>query len=666
MPKTQRYILLLLFAVLLASCKQKTVTQHDAQNDSVRKYLDLADTDTIPYHDKVKYNDKAYSLINLKRNDSVTRYFLADNIFNDKVLTQTEKILTKAKTLERLSISARDEVNKGRALKFYGLYYMLKSDNIKAMTYYFKAAKILKNIDKYRYYNVMLDLAHVQFYANDYQSSINTSLKMIKEISKINIKDKPRFLFLFTENIADNLFSLKQYNQSLSYCKKLELFEVKEKGNLLFASNYIELNDVKMANIYLDKLLKDQQIINTNPKSYFYAVSLKMLCNINYIESKVLIKNLLNVEKNLFNLNDVDCRNQNFKNLSICYAKAKDTLNAIQAAKKAVALSKEYKNPNEILNCLTQLIKVDKYNAASHMKEYVRINDSMQIAERRFRDKFARIQFETDEITQQKDQAIQRSWYVFGGLVVVLLIGILFLVLYYQRNKQKELVYQSNQEQANQEIYQLMLSQQAKEEEARQSEKKRIAQELQEGVMSKLETTRRNLEMLKEEQQPEIIQKAQPFIDGIQAIEEEIKTIAQGLNSQMFQERNSFTRVLQDFVAQQNQLQQAQYSLEIDSNIDWNTVSEAIKMNLYRIIQEASANTNKFAEAQHVIIRFVKNQNNLYFSVFDDGKGFDPELAHNGIGIKNMKQRMTQLNGKLFILSTIGKNTMISGEVPMS
>jgi signal transduction histidine kinase len=666
MPKTQRLISLLLLALLFASCKQKTVTQHDSQNDSVKKYLDLANSDTVQYHDKVKYNDKAYSFINLKRNDSLTRKFLYQNIFCDRELHRIDKIIKKAKILEQLSIAANDNCGRGQAIRFYGLYYMLKSDNIKAISYYFKAAKILKSIERFNYYAVMLDIAVVQYYANDFQNSINTSLETIKEVKEEKVWRKDLIQSCFTENIAESLLSLKQYKQSLEYCDKLKSFNVKGSDyNVLVAHNYFALKDYKKANIHLDKVINNKNTLCSSPGYYYFAISLKTLYNRNKLNRDVLINTLLNVEKELSSINDVFFRNTNFKHLSICYAQVKDTNNAIQAAKKAVALSKEYKNAINILECLNQLIQVDQKNASKYGQEYIRINDSMQIAERRFRDKFARIAFETDEITLQKDKAVQRTWWLAGAFSVAVFIGLLLFLVYHQRTKQKKLRHQQQQEQANQEIYQLMLSQQTKEEEARQSEKKRIAQELHDGVMNKLASTRLNLSVLRNEKNPALIEKAQPFIEGIYNIEQEIRAIAHGLNNQMFLESNSFTRVLQDFVEQQNQIQQAQYTLEIDSNIDWNTISEAIKMNLYRIIQEASANANKFAQAQHVTISFVKDQNNLCFSIFDDGKGFDPELTHNGIGIKNMKERVAKLNGKLLIHSTIGKNTMISGVVPI-
>ena len=64
---------ILLAGFFLSSCTQKSSNEvHSATNDSVKKYLDLAWDDTIAFDKRVKYNDKALSFIDLKKNDSLS------------------------------------------------------------------------------------------------------------------------------------------------------------------------------------------------------------------------------------------------------------------------------------------------------------------------------------------------------------------------------------------------------------------------------------------------------------------------------------------------------------------------------------------------------------------------------------------------------------------
>ena len=55
------------------------------------------------------------------------------------------------------------------------------------------------------------------------------------------------------------------------------------------------------------------------------------------------------------------------------------------------------------------------------------------------------------------------------------------------------------------------------------------------------------------------------------------------------------------------------------------TIDYDIKINLYRIVQEALNNIKKHAHADHVMIRLAHDNTKPVFSIGDDGNGFDPE-----------------------------------------
>ena len=86
-------------------------------------------------------------------------------------------------------------------------------------------------------------------------------------------------------------------------------------------------------------------------------------------------------------------------------------------------------------------------------------------------------------------------------------------------------------------------------------------------------------------------------------------------------------------------------------------------MNLYRIIQEASHNVNKYAEASNVLISLILDENNICLSVTDNGKGFDTNANMDGIGLRNIKHRVESLRGKVVIQSN-SKSTSINLAIP--
>jgi PAS domain S-box-containing protein len=85
---------------------------------------------------------------------------------------------------------------------------------------------------------------------------------------------------------------------------------------------------------------------------------------------------------------------------------------------------------------------------------------------------------------------------------------------------------------------------------------------------------------------------------------------------------------------------------------------------LYFIAQEALNNVLKHAKAKSVTVRLKQTKANVKLEIEDDGNGFIPRKAdEGGMGMRNMKERASQVGGKLRISSIPGKGTKISATV---
>ena len=100
--------------------------------------------------------------------------------------------------------------------------------------------------------------------------------------------------------------------------------------------------------------------------------------------------------------------------------------------------------------------------------------------------------------------------------------------------------------------------------------------------------------------------------------------------------------------------------LKTGDNIDWSTISTAIKINVYRIIQEALQNIDKYAAANKVAISMYKQDATLIITISDDGIGFNTKNSKNGIGLQNMQKRAEECNGTFHIISTSKTGTKIA------
>ena len=72
---------IILLTIAFVSCNKKTQTTN-SRNDSVEKYLKLASIDSLPIEARKTYNKKAFSFIDLERNDTMVRWYLCETASN--------------------------------------------------------------------------------------------------------------------------------------------------------------------------------------------------------------------------------------------------------------------------------------------------------------------------------------------------------------------------------------------------------------------------------------------------------------------------------------------------------------------------------------------------------------------------------------------------------
>ena len=94
--------------------------------------------------------------------------------------------------------------------------------------------------------------------------------------------------------------------------------------------------------------------------------------------------------------------------------------------------------------------------------------------------------------------------------------------------------------------------------------------------------------------------------------------------------------------------------VDVDIRINETNMTESLKLNIYRIIQEQFNNIVKYAEAGKVKIALVQTGNQLILEVQDDGKGFNRQEKTGGIGLSNIVSRAEAYNGQVNIQTSPG------------
>lgn len=94
-------------------------------------------------------------------------------------------------------------------------------------------------------------------------------------------------------------------------------------------------------------------------------------------------------------------------------------------------------------------------------------------------------------------------------------------------------------------------------------------------------------------------------------------------------------------------------------------LSKSMIASVLRIVQEATTNALKHAEASKITISLLKQEQEVHLNFHDDGRGFDPENATSGMGLRGMRERTAYLGGTFQLESGRGHGTEITIAIPL-
>ncbi|ABQ03827.1 tetratricopeptide repeat-containing sensor histidine kinase [Flavobacterium johnsoniae] len=662
--------------MIFLSCNKKSHLDKNiiSQKDSLPVYLSLANDINLSYDFKQKYAQKAFSIIVDEKNDSVNRinlFKVANRYYN---MNDLKSYKTISQLILERSMSAKDSSSIAKAYTYLGDYYGAQLVSDSAFRNYFKAQKIYLQInDKYNLSKTLLSKASLQYNEGDFfesEISVFKALSILKEQKDVNdlLYECYNLLGILNNEKEEYSKALEFQNKALNTLtdKTIPLdlqLKATSFNNIGFV--YMRMKDYKQAIPYFQKGLQEKNLFEE--KTILYAM---LLDNLAYSKLK---------SRNMEGLPDLFYRSMKIRDslgmrmakisnqihLSEYYAFKKDTFKAIQLSKQALLLSRSSDKLNNTLQALKQIAVVDPKNAAKYSREYILLNDKMLKAERNMGEKFSRIEYETNEIKDQNSSLQEKNKTLIYVFSICTLIGLFFYVYKTQQAKNRELLFKQQQQIANEDIYNLMISQQNEIELTRIKEKKKVAQELHDGVLGRMFGVRISLDSLDKIDEAEAAEKRRKYLAELKHIEEDIREISHDLNREKSELINNFVVILNKLFDNQKNTYPSKLETSFDSHIKWELVNNIVKINLYRIIQEALQNCNKYAKADTIKVEFKSEIDHLVLSIFDDGVGFNVRRTKNGIGLHNIEYRAAECKGTAAIKSAKGEGTLLVVKVPI-
>ncbi len=668
-----RSILFFLFFLFLVSCHDDT--PNEAGQKVIESLFERANNDSIPLDKRIYFSKRSEKLtLLMPNNDSIKRKYLfkvANRYYNNGLYKDYQRVSGKALDL---AMAARDSAGIGKACTFIRDYFIHESSPDSAYYFNNKAQKIFYGLrDADDIGETVLTQAFFQYQQSDYIRCDKTTIEALKYLRKTQNEDliyeAYNLLGLVYNQLGDHKLSKNYFDKALSiarrpyFSKELHLpSSTLNNLGLLYQSTG---NHHKAIEIF-KTALKSENIKRDRPSVYATLLDNESYSKMQIGETNKLKEKFLAALRIRDSIGDAPAIIINKIHLSEFLLQRGENDLAKKFALEAERLAKEKHQTREMLGVLRQLSKAYPEKALQYSEKYYKIDDSLEIAERKIQNKFARIEFETEELIIEKDKLVEQRKSLIYITLGIITLGVFIFVIRFQAAKNRELRLIQEQQQANEEVYQLMLNQQDRIEEVRQAEKKRIAQELHDGVLGRLFGTRMNLGVLNTKSDEKAIAERIAYIDELKSVEQEIREISHDLSAEKAAIFNNFVLMVSNFIATQRTVCQAAIDINIDDTIDWNSVNSTAKINLYRILQEAFQNVNKHANARNVKVRFFKSNDDLRLEVRDDGVGFNYAKKKKGIGLINMLNRITNSRGTMEIETAPGAGTLLKFVLPLS
>ena len=649
----------------------------DEQLDSIQKLRLLSNNENLDLEKRIAYAKQASDLSYKTDVDStimISDKNKLDFVYNIKDFNLLKNISYKKLKLAR---SFKDSTNIAFFSSLLGSFYLSSVENIRtdsAFYYYNVSQEVYKGLKDN--FNRALILHKIAIIQKNKKNHIGSEISSIKSLSLFKtLKDSD----ILSKNIAyeyNNLGivykELKFYDKSKEYLAKGLKIKKEIKDDL--TSIYITYNnlgttyefageyDLAIKN-YLE-ILKDKNFINESPS--LYALVLDNYAYALYLSKKhkKLPKLYLRALKICDNIGDSYKSIIIHQHLAEYYHGKNKKDSALYYAYKAKELSEHYYN-DDLLKSLLILSKIETDSiAVKHYKAYINLNDSIQHQERLSRNKFARIQFETDEYIDEAKRLNTQNILIITIAGILIITLCLFYFIKQQQDKNKTLLFEKEQQETNQEIYSLMLKQQTKLERAKMQERYRIGDGLHDRILNHLFGTRMSMGFLELKGDEKTLKDYNLYLNKIQNIEKEVRDVSHQLKSNAVLPKTNFESLINHYINEQSLIGCFSYDIT-NKAIQFDTLDDGIKVNLYRIIQESIQNIIKHAKAKHVTIQFYDETHRLNLVIEDDGIGFDVKANKKGIGLKNISSRVLNLNGIFKIDSISNKKTLIHIIIPI-
>lgn len=197
---------------------------------------------------------------------------------------------------------------------------------------------------------------------------------------------------------------------------------------------------------------------------------------------------------------------------------------------------------------------------------------------------------------------------------------------------------------------------------SQEEERTRLARELHDGVSQTLVSTKLLVETAQASGAAEPLARA---LERLASCLDEVRHISHRLRPALL-DTLGLPAALQHLAGEVEEAAGLPVALRVEGQAG--ELPPELKTALFRVAQEALTNAVKHARAAHIELCLAFEARGVRLRIHDDGQGFDERAValhpEQGIGLRNMRERLAALGGRLSIRAQPGAGTEIEAFLP--
>lgn len=505
-----------------------------------------------------------------------------------------------------------------------------------AYVYYTKAKDdLLKTHDSIEAARAITNLAIIECDNGDYRTSIASSIEAEKllqnkhdSISELIASKNYNSIAIASKNLKNFDDAIHYYNLALSLAKtKID--------SLAFYNNigdtYVEQYDLESAKAYFQRAIKTHDQKD-------YARALNNLAKTKFLENNDYdpMPELSEAWKIRIQENDHTGINSSLATIADYYIKKDEKSKALFYAQEMYKIAQKNKSPDDRLEALHKLIRLNPENYSENFNTYTLLRDSLETTRNNSKNRFAIIRSKTEQlknIITEKQNRILRQSVILGALVIAIII--LVLILGWFRKKQK---IQQQKSELDLKNTQLAMS-------------KKVHDVVANGVYQILTEIENQEEMDKNR-----------ILYKLESVYEKSRDISYENLSSNNQEdfRDKVSQLLSSFQNENRKI----FIVGNEEKI-WNHLPDSKQEEIYHVLQELMVNMKKHSLADLVVIRFENSKNSTHIHYSDNGIGIQGKLNPKN-GLRNTENRIHSMKGTIIFDLETEKGLKINISLPHS